>query len=631
MSIKAKLSVIMTAFAVMLLTINLLLSYFTTRDNLRKDNEANVLMTAKQIALAVEQSRSVYEYIKNGNDPAKNQNFMEDILQMTSPEQIAKETMQANSGLLEITGFNPETFERGEHLIFGTYKYQNDRMVADSARKALQGNETLLFETKFNGKQILDSYIPIRPQYQEPYVIRIISSYEPISAAISKHMLSQLSISIVMLQIVIFVSYILAGELVRPIQDILTKVSRLSLGDFDARAHVGRKDELGRLAGQINEMADSISHYMDRLNRQSEENRLMKEHLESIINQTADAIHVTDLDGTILRVNSAFEKLFGWTSEEIVGSKLNFVPPSLEGQHEKCAEKIAKGRALVLTETVRLRKDGSEVHVSISESPVYDEDGLIVAFISIARDMTEHNKMEELLRRSEKLTTVGQLAAGVAHEIRNPLTTLRGFLQMQQRTKTVNQQHTDLMLSELDRINLIVSEFLILAKPQAVHFEVRDVRFTLGDVISLLDSEAHLHNIEFETHFSPVPILVHCEENQLKQVFINILKNAMEAMPRGGTITLDLGEGEDRNVIIRVIDQGEGIPRERLEKLGEPFYTNKEKGTGLGLMVTQRIIESHRGMIWFDSEIGVGTVVTISLPRAAAETPENTNEKKSLA
>ncbi|MNJ47509.1 Sporulation kinase E [compost metagenome] len=287
----------------------------------------------------------------------------------------------------------------------------------------------------------------------------------------------------------------------------------------------------------------------------------------------------------------------------------------MEEDKKEWSRELEDGKSIVLSETVRRRKDGSLVEVSISESPIFDKFGEISAYICISRDMTEHNRMEELLRRSEKLTTVGQLAAGVAHEIRNPLTTLRGFLQMQHRSKAINPLHTDIMLSELDRINLIVSEFLILAKPQAVQFQTKDVRFTLGDVVSLLDSEAHLHNIEFRVHFSQEAILVHCEENQLKQVFINILKNAMEAMPAGGQITLMLYSDEPHLAVIRVIDEGEGITKERMQKLGEPFYTNKEKGTGLGLMISQRIIEGHKGSLQIDSEVGSGTVVTITLPR----------------
>ncbi|MNO33760.1 Sporulation kinase E [compost metagenome] len=618
MSIKKKLSLIMSVFALTLLSINIILSYFSTRDNLREESEANMMLTAKQIALAVEQSRSVYDYIKRGSSQGINQSYIEHTLKMTSPERITQESVRANSSLLEISGVNPMTQSSSQFLLFGSYEFKNDEMV-QMAKKSLDNDTSFLHDTTIGGERVLESFIPIRPYNQEPYVIRIISSYDPIATAISEQLFSQVAISVVLLFIVISASYILAGEVIRPIQGILKKVNQLSSGDFNTRLEITRKDELGLLAVQINTMAESLGRYTMELKQKSEENRSMKEHLESIINGTADAIHVTDSKGRILRVNSAFEELYGWSTEEIIGSKLEFIPPfKAEERFEwRSEQELEHGGSFVLAETVRLRKDGSQVNVSISESPIYNEEGEVTAFITISRDMTEHNKMEDLLLRSEKLTTVGRLAAGVAHEIRNPLTTLRGFLQMQQSMKMVNEMHTDIMLSELDRINLIVSEFLILAKPQAVHFEVKDVRFTLGDVISLLDSEAHLHNIEFQVDFSQAPILVHCEENQLKQVFINVLKNAMEAMPSGGLIKI-LVEEDDRKAVVRVIDQGEGISKERLKKLGEPFYTNKEKGTGLGLMVCQRIIEAHKGLLEFDSELGKGTVVTITLPKMTA-------------
>lgn len=263
-----------------------------------------------------------------------------------------------------------------------------------------------------------------------------------------------------------------------------------------------------------------------------------------------------------------------------------------------------------------MRKDGSLIEVSISTSLVRDEQGQVTSMISVSRDVTERNRIEELLRRSEKLNTVGQLAAGVAHEIRNPLTTLRGFLQLQQQTRSVNPDHIDLMLSELDRINLIVSEFLILAKPQAIHFQERDVRGILRDVISFLDSQAHLYGVEVKLDFSSEPALVHCEENQLKQVFINLLKNAFEAMPDGGTVTITLKRPEGDHVLITIQDEGHGIPEELMPHLGEPFITNKETGTGLGLMVSQRIIQGHQGTLEIESKSGVGTKISIVLPAA---------------
>ncbi|MNH85647.1 Sporulation kinase E [compost metagenome] len=755
MSIKTKLSIIISFLAVVLLSLNIVLSYFTTQENLRKDSENKIMLTAKQIAIAVEQSGFSSEYverqmtqklklasllaakelnpdinqvtnqqlaqlakkvgvtgislfvkttndivvtkssesqeiglstnkwgywyaafkqlfslgqvtIKQGQksehfwsgpfeyststpdsivkwgyyydgtsnyiiDPYIRNSEMDNFFEVLDPERIIAKTQDANKSILDITGINLNRFEeavtqglplqkglsvemKDRPLAFGKYKYPSPEADLKVLREAIHNGQSAQYDVKIDGKRVIKSFIPIKDNTNYTYVIRIISSYDPIYSVISKQMISQISISLVLLEIVIFASYILAGLLIRPIQDILLKVNGMADGNFETQLEVSRKDELGLLAARINAMGGNLAQYTQDLREMNDENRSVKEHLESIIRQTADAIHLTDPEGKILRVNKAFEQLYGWTSEEIQGVCLFNIPESLREEESLWKKKLSEGIPVLSAETVRLTKEGAEVRVSISESPIFDEDGRITAYVIISRDMTERNKMEELLRRSEKLTTVGQLAAGVAHEIRNPLTTLRGFLQLQLQTKKLNSQHTDLMLSELDRINLIVSEFLILAKPQAVHFQVKDIRYILGDVISLLDSQAHLHSIEFSTNFSVEALLVHCEENQLKQVFINLLKNAMEAMPNGGTIHMETWRRETDSVMIRIIDEGEGISKETLAKLGEPFFTNKETGTGLGLMVSQRIIESHKGTMEIESELGRGTTVTVALP-----------------
>ncbi|WP_339819003.1 ATP-binding protein [Paenibacillus sp. FSL R7-0216] len=624
MTIKTKLALIISCFALIILSLNIVLSYFTVRDNLRLDSEANMMLTANQIAISVEQSRSVYNYVKLTLGGKMSSDMTDAILTMTSPERVSQKSLGTNPSLMEITGIDPNRLDERQ-LLFGTYRYKNDQVLKRSVAEAISQNRSLLVDTRINGKRVLESYVPITNGGEKPYVIRIVSSYTPIAEAIAKQMISQLIVSLSLLVLMIMGSYGMAGGLIRPIRHILDQVNVLASGKLETRLKVGSFDELGLLAHKINIMADNLGRYTAEMKRKNEENRSMKEYLESIISQTADAIHITDIKGQVLQVNAAFERLYGWRSDEIVGNVLEFLPDSeMDGRliWRPETDVIATAES-VIAETVRLRKDGSPVEVSISVSPIFDQAGKITALISISRDMTEHNKMEDLLRRSEKLTTVGQLAAGVAHEIRNPLTTLRGFLQMQQRARVVNIMHTDVMLAELDRINLIVGEFLILAKPQAVQFQTRDVRFTMGDVVSLLDSEAHLHNIVFEVHFSPSPILVHCEENQLKQVFINLLKNAMEAMPKGGRILLQVEEDDQGQAVLRVIDEGEGIAKDRLQKLGEPFYTNKEKGTGLGLMISQRIIEGHRGTLKIDSELGRGTAVTITLPRVQEEEDHN--------
>ena len=171
------------------------------------------------------------------------------------------------------------------------------------------------------------------------------------------------------------------------------------------------------------------------------------------------------------------------------------------------------------------------------------------------------------------------------------------------------------MLSELDRINFIVSELLVLAKPQATHFKPQDLRSLIFNVITLLESQANLDNIQFKTLFQEnISYTIHCEENQLKQVFINLLKNAMEAMSFGGEILVKSRRYKDSEILLQIIDQGCGIPQDQIPKVGDPFFTTKENGTGLGLMVTNRILEAHHCKMEIQSQWGVGTIVNLFFP-----------------
>ncbi|OBZ15299.1 PAS domain-containing sensor histidine kinase [Bacillus sp. FJAT-27264] len=578
-------------------------------------------------------------------DPYVRSTSVSDYVKIMSPDEIVKQTQEVNPGILEITGINPETFAltsmsangsdtlnlklRNRPIKYGSYNYGNVQQDKAAVAAAISRQQPVLLDMEAQGKRVLKSFIPIMQPGRGSYVISVVMDYSVISSVIRKQLVNNSSTTLLLLVIFFLGSYILSGYVTRPIKAILAKVNDVARGKFEPTLKVGSRDELGQLAQRINAMSDHLMQHTSRLGQTLEENRAVKEHLESVINGTSDAIHTMDMNGQILSTNRAFEELYGWSVNESTEKTPYLVPATAFKLEAERLEELKKGKVLPPVETLRLKKDGSIVEVSVSTSVIRDEEGKPLSFVHVSRDMTERNRIEELLRRSEKLTTVGQLAAGVAHEIRNPLTTLRGFLQLQQEKKVLIPLHIELMLSELERINLIVSEFLILSKPQAVHFQQKDVRFILSDVISLLDSQAHLFDIEFAARFSDEPATVHCEENQLKQVFINIVKNAIEAMPQGGTITLEQYTA-DHSVVIVIADEGDGIPEEMLPKLGEPFFTNKETGTGLGLMVSQRIIQAHKGTMEITSEVGSGAKVTITMPAAEAVLPRKSmNEERS--
>ncbi|MFB9330671.1 ATP-binding protein [Paenibacillus aurantiacus] len=223
----------------------------------------------------------------------------------------------------------------------------------------------------------------------------------------------------------------------------------------------------------------------------------------------------------------------------------------------------------------------------------------------IFKDVTNLRSLEQQVQRSDRLSMIGQIAAGAAHEIRNPLTAIRGFLQMFRKTMTDKGMvkeagYTEIMLTELDRINSLVGEFLLLSKPKNILYDHVDVVQVLQDLMPMISSEALLHNVvvDWAVETGAKPVLA--DREMLKQVFLNICKNGIEAMANGGILTIKgrcaIEEGRPM-VTIEVQDTGDGIPEAMLEKIFDPFVTTKPSGTGLGLSVCQRIIHEFGGTI----------------------------------
>ncbi|WP_053373299.1 ATP-binding protein [Paenibacillus sp. FJAT-27812] len=602
MSIKMKFSVLITLIVVTFFICHHLLSEYSMIRDMREQARRSMHDTSMHVA----DSFSSYENQSGTYSPENGDR--------SGPERIFDIVKSLNPNIKEITVFEQDSLA----VSYGAYTYLDSKsdtsIIAD-----VKNSGFALRKMQINGKNYYRSFY--YSKQTSDYVISVVYDGEEIKQRISKKRSDTFIYTGVTMVLVLIISYWLVGVMIRPLKDILWKVNEVSSARFQQPIRIKRKDEFGLLALKVNAMSQNLSIYMNKLRRAFEENRRMKEHLESFINHTSDAIHLNDLDGKIIQVNRAFELLFGYEEEEAIGLIYPTLPESHRSEMRNMLNQLLAGKALPAQETMCVTKSGELIPVSVTISPIRDADGTIRAFASISRDMRSRNKMEELLRRSEKLTTVGQLAAGVAHEIRNPLTTLRGFLQLQQESKKLALSHVALMLSELDRINLIVGEFLILAKPQATRFVTKDIRDVLQDVIALMNSEALLHNIEFRISLTEHPCLISCEENQLKQVFINLLKNAIEAMPSGGEIHIQITHKRE-HISIKITDEGMGIPEDMIPKIGDPFFTGKETGTGLGIMVSQRIINSHRGTMDIKSQVSVGTTIHVMLP-ALKETAEN--------
>ncbi|MGY0693886.1 PAS domain S-box protein [Virgibacillus sp. FSP13] len=330
---------------------------------------------------------------------------------------------------------------------------------------------------------------------------------------------------------------------------------------------------------------------------------------KQIIDETPDAVLILR-NQKCLFINEAGVQLIGAKhKDEVIGENVfNFIDQETKN---KLIDKQVFTKAVGPLEGKVIRYDGKKVDIELKTIPtLYQEKQAVHAIIE---DITERKRTQELMINTEKLTVAGQLAAGIAHEIKNPLTAIKGFLQIIENDLPDKKTYFNVISQEMNRIETILSELLILAKPQTVKFEQKNIAVILNHVMTLSKALPDLNNIVITENIESDLPAIFCDENQLKQVFINFVKNSVEAMTNGGEILIEAKRKNNKTIIVRIIDQGHGIPEHLLNRVGEPFLTTKDKGTGLGLMISRQIINSHNGELHFNSS-KEGTTVEVTLP-----------------
>lgn len=260
--------------------------------------------------------------------------------------------------------------------------------------------------------------------------------------------------------------------------------------------------------------------------------------------------------------------------------------------------------------------DGRMRHVLIDSFLLTDTAGDLTGVVVSIKDLGNFTSLEQHVQRNEKLATVGKVAAGVAHEIRNPLTTIKGFLQVltgqaENGSATVERSYLDVMLGEISRVDRLVSELLLLSRPGHLTKAPVDLRTVLEEIHIRTRARAMQQGIEIASSLDEVPHVTGDME-MLKQVFLNLIDNALEAMDEGGSLTVRLRAGRD-DVIVDVMDTGPGIPYYQTDRIFDAFFTTKESGIGLGLPICQRIVQDHGGEIRVSSK-GFGATFTVTLP-----------------
>jgi two-component system, LuxR family, sensor kinase FixL len=341
--------------------------------------------------------------------------------------------------------------------------------------------------------------------------------------------------------------------------------------------------------------------------------------LRGAIENTNEGFVTIDEHHKVIIFNKAAEKIFGYTREEVIGKDLGLIlTPECEHGHKKAVSLFLETRKPKLighqTEFLAARENGVRVPLSISFSVSEIEEKLF--FTGIIRDLTETKALEEQIAQSERLAALGQLVAEITHEIKNPLIMIGGFAKQLARTSLDEKSQSKLKIiaDEVQRLENLLWELREVYRPQRLTLEKVNINNLLREIYSLSTEDCKIADISLQLETSEDPLFVEGDPEKLKQVFLNLVKNAIEALGKGGRLAIRSKRLADQ-VEISISDNGSGIQPKDQAKLFTPFFTTKQRGTGLGLSVSKKIIEEHPGgTLRLDSEEGKGTVAKISLP-----------------
>lgn len=425
-------------------------------------------------------------------------------------------------------------------------------------------------------------------------------------------------------------SFFFVKGITRPIQDLTRGALAIADGDLDHSVKVTARDEIGVLARTFNEMRERLSTTLDQLreraatierqnvelDRRFNELRALQTYTENILRTVDSAIFSVDLEGRVRRPNRAAQDLLGLEDDREIE---DFVSESLQ---DSLRAALDLGESTVSDEITLSSPEGGEIPMALSVSPLR-EGTTVTGAVAVLTDLQVIKNLEILVSRQERLAALGQLTAGVAHELRNPLSIIKACAEILQQKFGGQPDENGLcmdIVEEVDRLSRVVSDFLSFARPSEPNREPLDLNELIEITSERIKRTGEL-GVCINRSLAPTLPTVEADPGQVEQVLLNLIRNGAEAMNGAGEIAIRSGFCDDGETVwIEVGDSGEGMDEDTRRRIFDPFFTSKAEGTGLGLSICHRIMDSHDGSIQVvQTALGKGTVFRIAFPRSERE------------
>jgi PAS domain S-box-containing protein len=403
---------------------------------------------------------------------------------------------------------------------------------------------------------------------------------------------------------------------IRPISTLIATARRIKEGGLKDRITLKSRGEFGELATAFNDMAASLDRNFEALEQRGKEVRTEKNKLEAIVQSLADGLFVSNSDGLIVSFNRAAEDISGYTEDEALGLHCEEVFKT-----RLCADACAlhnEDKTIRNMETEIITKNGHRRIVSVSSAIIRDSDGRSISGVQTFRDITDEKQRQVMLCQAEKLAAIGQMSAGLAHEINNPLGNIFGYARLLLKNDALTgdqREKIEIIAEQAKKGSSVVQGLLDYSRQSGARREAVAVNRIVADIIRLLQPQAEKSAVRIVPVLGEMPD-IHADPKQIEQVIFNLVINAMQAIGRDGTIRIETSKIAAEKAEIRVKDTGPGIPEEIQCRIFDPFYTTKPvgKGTGLGLSVCLGIIRDHGGSIDVESRVGEGATFIVRLP-----------------